>query len=654
MSITWTRLPFRFDNPGDYRRRLDEWVSEAFYERLPAAGYQVREEQIYFAFRVAAALAAGRPILAEAGSGTGKTFAYLLPAICHARLHGRPVVVATATGALQEQLAAKDGDVATLSRLLDLEIDARVARRPEDVVCDLRLERCSGLGRRRAGRAALVRWAEGSRLGARSEFPSASDEDWAAVAWNRGCRCDVCPRRGFCRLTRGREEARAAADLLVCAHDLFFEDTFGREGLPPGRLPVLPPFSGVIFDEGHRVALAAQRAAGARLRPAELREALEGCEAQGVRVKLLAAAEAARRAAETFLAQLAQATAPGEGRRAVRIGPELSRSAGRLRTLLSDLQDEMAIEEGLHEETPYAERLAVFGAWLDAAQWTLTGCADPAMVPWVEQEDLWVAPRDLGPVWQKHLAPRTPVVFSSATLSAVGGSFSYTAAALGLSDPLTARVGVPFRLARQVLSYLPEDLPAADEEGFWPKAAARITRLLTETSGRALVLVPGPEEQRRLRECLKGSPRMLWEGDAASERLVAQFARDVPSCLVAHSLWEGIDVPGEALSAVVIPALPLPGADPIVQARREAAAARGEDPTAAVDTAEMALRLKQGVGRLIRSETDRGIVAILDGRTAQYGSVLEAVLPEGARRVRTLPPVRRFLEMGAGRVKGGR
>jgi ATP-dependent DNA helicase DinG len=667
VAISWTRLPFRFDSPSDYQRKLSEWVGQAFYERLPAAGYQVREEQVYFAYRVAAALAAGRPILAEAGSGTGKTFAYLLPAVCHARLHGRPVVVATATPALLEQLAGPQGDVATLSRLLDLHIDARVARRPEDVVCDIKLERAGLLGRRRRGRTALLRWAESSRLGARSEFPDAPDDLWAEVAWDPSCRCDVCPRRGFCRLTRGREHARGAADLIVCSHELFFEDTFGREALPPGRLPVLPPFSGVVFDEGHRVALAAQRAAGARLRPGELRQAIEGAAGQGVRMRLLQLVEGARAAAEAFLGRLAEATAPGEGRRAVRRTSELLAAAARLRRLLADLQDEMAIEEGLHEETRYAERLEIFHVWLDAAQATLRGLADPAMVPWVEAGDLWVAPRDLGPLWQRHLPPRTPLVFSSATLAAVGGSFAYTAAALGLKDPLTCRVGVPFRLARQVLCYLPNGVPRGDAEDFWPAAARALLRLLEATGGRALILLPGPAELRRLRAEWEGGDGsqgvrrrskglasrvaglpfpVYWEGDAAPQRLVEAFRRDVTSCLVAWSLWEGIDVPGEALSAVVVPLLPLPGDDPIVEARREAARARGEDPHTAVDVPDMALRLKQGVGRLIRLETDRGIVAILDGRKADYPDVLDAVLPEGARRVRTLGPVRRFLGGG--------
>jgi ATP-dependent DNA helicase DinG len=653
LSISWTRLPFRFEDPADYGRRLSEWIGAAFYERLPASGYQVREEQVYFAFRVAAALQSGRPILAEAGSGTGKTFGYLLPAVCHARLRGRPVVVATATPALQQQLAGPDGDVAALSRLLGLEIDARVARRPEDVVCDIKVERMSAFPGRRRGSAALLRWAQGARLGARSEFPDAADELWAGVAWDRSCRCDVCPRRGYCRLTRAREQARAAADLVVCSHDLFFEDTFGRDRLPPGRLPVLPPFSAVVFDEGHRVALSAQRAAGARLHRGELRQAIDGCEAQGVRVKLLRVADATRAAADAFIVRLQAATAAeaGEGRRAVARSAELAEAARVLNRRLDDLQDEMTIEEGLHEETAYAQRLGAYHVWMDAAQAALAALGDPAMVAWVEGEELWVVPRDLGPVWERALPARTPLVFSSATLSA-GGSFAYAAASLGLRAALTARVGVPFRLARQVLCYLPGDMPPGDAPGFWERAAARIARLLKATGGRALILVPGPAEQRRLRQLLRTPCAMLWEGDAAPERLVADFARDVPSCLVGHTLWEGIDVPGEALSAVIVPQLPLPGGDPVIEARREAARAAGQDPLTAVDVPDMALRLKQGVGRLIRTETDRGVVAVLDGRAAPLAAALDSALPEGARRVRTLAPVARFLGGGipAGRA----
>ncbi len=668
MSITWTRLPFRFENTADYGRQLSEWIGHVFYELLPAAGYQVREEQIYFAFRVAAALADGRPMLAEAGSGTGKTFGYLLPAICLARLRGRPVVVATATPALESQLAGPGGDIAVLSRLLGLDVDARVARHPQNAVCDIKVERLAGSSRRIAGRTALLRWLERSAHGVRAEFPAAPDALWTKVAWDAGCRCDTCPRRGYCRLTRGRESARAAADILVCSHDLFFEDIFNRERLPPGRLPVLPSFSAVIFDEGHRVAFSAQRAGGFRLRLADLRQAVDGCQGQGVRVRLLRLAEATRCACARFSAALAGAVEPGEeARRAVAPTPDLLAEARAMDRVLGRLQDEMAIEAGLHEETAYAARLALYHTWLDAAQAVCRGLGDDRLLCFVERADLWVVPRDLGSLWRRHLPERTPLVFSSATLSA-GGSFDYAAGVLGLGKPATARVGVPFRLASQVLCYLPGDLPPGGAPEFWPKAAERIARLLPATAGRALILMPHASAVEALRAHLRTPYTVFWEGDASPEALLRDFARDTASCLVGHSFWEGVDVPGESLSAVVVPQLPLPGTDPLVQARRDAAAASGVDPFAEVDVPDMALRLKQGAGRLIRNETDRGLVAILDGaiggargaaagetagaltvdggrrRAALLAAAVDAALPEEARRVRTLSPVARFFE----------
>ena len=646
MSVSWTRLPFRFDTPADYDQRLSAWIGEVLYDRLPAAGYQVREEQVYLSFRIAAALRAKRPILAEGGSGTGKTFAYLLPLICHARLIGRPAVVATATPALQEQLAGPRGDVATLSGLLALQVDARVAVRPEDAVCDIRAERLRAGSRRLPGKAALLRWWEGSASGARAEFPAAADALWAAVAWNPACRCDVCPRRGFCRMMKGRAHLRAAADLVVCDHDLFFRDTSARaQGLAPGRLPVLPAFSAVVFDEGHRVAAAAQKAHGSRLIPPVLARTLEACHGQDVRQRLLLVAEAAGLANEAFSGALAEATvaAPGEERLAVRRTPALLQTGERLLRLLTRLQDEMTVEEGLHEETAYAVRLAGSQAALDAAGEVLRRLPDEAgAILWREGGALWAVPRHLSRVW-RHV-PDVPLVFSSATL-AVAGGFAFAERVLDLPAPLTARVGVPFRLARQVLCLVAGEGPLPGEPAFWEVMARRLTRVLHATGGRALVLLPRAAEVSALRMHWTWPGRTLWEGDAAPELLVQRFRRDVGTVLVGDSLWEGVDVPGEALSAVVVPLLPLPGADPSVAALREDATAAGLDPQAAVDVPEMCIRLKQGVGRLIRAESDRGVVAVLDPRVRvpELAAAVDGLLPEGARRVRTLAPVARFL-----------
>ena len=652
MSISWTRLPFRFESPPDYQNQLNAWISAAFYERLPRAGYQVREEQVYLAFRIAAALSAGRPLLAEGGSGTGKTFAYLLPLVCHARLHGRPAAIATATPALQQQLAGPGGDIAVLSTVLGLNIDARVALGPEESVCDIRAERLRASSLRLPGKTALLRWWEGSTRGARSEFPDASDALWQRVAWHAACRCDLCPRRGYCRLMKGRAALRQAADLVICSHDLFFADMGARaDGLAPGRLPVLPALSAVVFDEGHRVAAAAQRAGGTMLAPGSLQRTISGTQGQAVRERLLRVAEAAEAACAVFAAKLSAATVPdaAEERQAVHRSAALLQSGARLQRLIVLLQDEMTVEEGLQEETDYALRLAASHPALDAAVATLRCLPDEAgTILWMQGGALWAVPRHLRTVW--HHVPKLPMVFASATLS-VAGDFTFAASVLDLVDPLTARVGVPFRLARQVLSYVAPAGPPPGSAGFWPETARRVAELLGATAGRALVLLPRAAEVVALRACWVWPGRTLWEGDAGIEQLVSTFRHDIGSVLVGHGLWEGVDVPGTALSAVVVPLLPLPGADPRVDALRADAMAADRDPVTAVDLPETFVRLKQGFGRLIRTEQDRGVVAVLDPRVGAppWNALLDRALPEGAARVQTLSPVKRFLlRPGAG------
>lgn len=645
MSISWTRLPFRYTTDRDYEQNLSAWLGEVFEERLPRNGYQVREQQLYFSFRVASALTAGARILAEAGSGTGKTFAYLLPAVCTSRLRGRPVVVATATPALQEQLAGPAGDIATISRLLDLEIEARVAQRPEDVVCDLRVERFASDSQRVRGKAALLRWAENSPSGVRSEYPEASDRLWAQVAWNPACRCDICPRRGYCRLMKGRAEVRRTPDLVICSHDLFFSDTLRSDRRPPGQLPVLPPFSGVVFDEGHRVAAAAQRAAGARFRPAEVRAAIRGCRVQGARIRLLAVSEAAEHALDAMVNAVVDAMPPTDAPVPERLLPSdtLCTVADVLRRTLGVLQDEIAIEDGLQAGTGFSRHAPVYQFRLDEATRALQELARrDQTVAWVAGGAIEVVPRDLTPVWDAILPPHTPLVFSSATLS-VDGSFAYSARTLGLDAPRTARVGVPFRLARQVRCWLAPSHWSQDPDAL---ILGHLLSVLRATRGRALVLLPSAAETAWLRPRLVTPFPVLWEGDAGLDAQVVQFRRRVASVLCSHSLWEGIDIPGEALSAVVVPWLPFPSSDPVTAARREDAARQGEDPLTAVDIPAMVLRLRQGVGRLIRQESDRGVVAVLDPRMHEepYRSAVHAALPEGAPHVRSLRALTRFLD----------
>jgi ATP-dependent DNA helicase DinG len=179
LQITWTKLPFKAHSQDEFHTKLTEWLSWVFYEELPTHGYEVREEQIYTAFRMAKALSQGKTLMAEAGPGTGKTFAYLLPAICYARLKGAPVVVASASGVLQAQLTNPEGDIRTLSRLLKLNIDARVAADPSEYICEVKVGRSDLMMRRPpAGWKEFKRWAQTTGSGNRSEVPNAPDEMW--------------------------------------------------------------------------------------------------------------------------------------------------------------------------------------------------------------------------------------------------------------------------------------------------------------------------------------------------------------------------------------------------------------------------------------------------------------------------------------------
>ncbi|HLO03180.1 MAG TPA: ATP-dependent DNA helicase, partial [Symbiobacteriaceae bacterium] len=221
MTISWTRLPFKARTEQEYSKALNDWLSWVFYDELPRHGFEVREEQIYTSFRIARALQTGKPLFAEAGPGTGKTFAYLLPALCHARLKGKPVVIASATPVLQAQLTRPDGDIQTLSKLLGLDVDVRLAGDPAEYLCEWKAEKLGNAAREGEEWERLREWAQRTNTGARKEVPFAADDLWRKVAWDPGLPCDTCERRGHCHVMMARRHYRAAADLIICDHRLF-------------------------------------------------------------------------------------------------------------------------------------------------------------------------------------------------------------------------------------------------------------------------------------------------------------------------------------------------------------------------------------------------------------------------------------------------
>lgn len=635
MQIRWTALPFRARNDAEFHQNLTEWLSDVFYERLPARGYEIREEQIYTAFRMARALVDGTTLLAEAGPGTGKTFAYLLPAVCYARMKGAPVVISSASHVLQAQLADPEGDIQTLSRLLDLKIDARLAADPAEYVCELKVTHAMP-ARPPVGWDAFRDWAEKTGSGARREVPDLPDESWELLAWDPSLPCDTCPRRGHCHLMTARRGYRAAADLVICDHRLFSRDLLTRaERLDGGQVPLLPPYSAAILDEGHHVPDIWQRAQGYALSKRRLEGALERVGELVDREETLWVLGRAGQAARQFFAALAVAALPGEGKRHVTRNSGLLDVGVHLDTALEALQEALVTDEAMHEGLDLEAELQAYQGRLDELRAALRLLRAPEAIAWVEGADLWVVPRKpAGLFGTGRLSPGTPVIFSSATLEP-----EYQARVLDLPAHQSTQVGVPFDLAEQELIYQ----PAADGDSL-----SQLVEVLRATGGRALVLLNSIAEVRRYKALLAPLELpwpLIFEGDGARGAQLERFRSEVESVLFGTTFWEGVDVPGEALSCCIIPALPFPEHDPLIVERRAQAKADGDDPFVAVDLPEMLIRLKQGAGRLIRTAQDRGVLVLLDRSYLKepWAEAVDAALPEDAERTADLAQVAAFL-----------
>jgi ATP-dependent DNA helicase DinG len=330
-----------------------------------------------------------------------------------------------------------------------------------------------------------------------------------------------------------------------------------------------------------------------------------------------------------------RAAEPGEGKRHIARTDELADVSTRFDKAIEILQDELVTEEAMNEGREAALYVRAYQNRLDGVRAALRLFDSAKVVCWVEGEDLWVVPRKPISLFGKGRFPTTlPVIFSSATLAA-----EYQARILHLPDAKASRVGVPFDLAEQALIYQPE------VEG---DPIAQTVAVLKATEGRALVLLTSLAEVRRYKEALAplGLPwELIFEGDGERGAQLERFRSNSHSVLFGATFWEGVDVPGEALSCCVIPRLPFPDHDPLIKERREQAEATGTDPFEAVDVPEMSIKLKQGAGRLIRSAQDRGVLALLDRSYMgqPWEDAVGETLPEEAEQTTDLGRVTGFL-----------
>lgn len=619
-------------------------------------GFEPRESQQQMAAAVARTLADGGVLLAEAGTGTGKTLAYLVPAI----LSGRKVLVSTGTRNLQQQLI--DKDIPILQRTLG-PFRATCMKGRSNYLCLHRFEQAclDEQPRDDATRVAMTlieHWVPRTSTGDRAELADLPEEfpGWPAIsATTENCLGSECPRYSDCFVTRMRQEA-ADADVVIVNHHLLCADaalrrhSFGE---------VIPECAVGIIDEAHQLEDVATQYFGVVVSSYRVEQLL--ADAASLRSAPLfvppAEAEAVARAIEmlatssrAFFLDL-QARRPGvrQGREGqgnallderLRVtGAVLAEAAGesgwQLLQALTALEEALALIKDLPEDLRAVSRRA--GEVRDDLSFLLRAEGEE-FVYILElrgrSASLRAAPIDVSRIIRDVLIERLPaLVFTSATL-AIAGSFAYVRARLGIGEALEVRVPSEFDYATQALVYLPRRMPDPRAREYAAAFADEAARLLIASEGRAFLLFTSYAALRdaHARLATRLPYPMLVQGSVPRGVLIEQFRRTPNAVLFGTaSFWQGVDVVGEALSCVIIDRIPFASpADPVVAARIEALQRRGIDAFAGFQVPLAILTLLQGVGRLIRHRQDRGVIALLDPRLQSMGY--------GRRFLHALPP----------------
>jgi ATP-dependent DNA helicase DinG len=648
-------------------------------------GFEYRADQLAMAEAVERAIQQRSYLVAEAGTGTGKTLAYLVPAI----LSGRRVIVSTATKTLQEQIWEKD--IPMLREACGLDFEAAYLKGRSNYFC---LERGAEFARAPTFAAReeaalwpqIEAWAGRTQTGDRSELDLPDQfHTWRDLsATSENCLGRECKAWEACFVTRARAAA-GLADVLLVNHHLFFADLAMRTSR--AGVEILPEHDVVIFDEAHALEDVATEYFGLQVSSYRVEELVrDALRAVADRPDLASMMKDAtgelRRAGERLFQEIADAlraaggSGPARGRpvrpgargqrtargradadEGVRAGmsPELLAPAGRalerLDLSLSDLRDQLA-----DAPSPALGQIARRAGELRVELGAVTAMKEPSRIYFGEVRGrgvfLRAAPIDVAEELQTRLYRRTDtVIFTSATLAAQG-RFDFFRRQVGLAPELAVDEGRfpgPFDYARQAALVAPDGLPEPNDPGFADAAAAAIEQLTAVTGGRAFVLCTSNRNMAAFHRASRHLPyRILLQGERPKSRLLEEF-RAEPSVLFAtQSFWEGVDVPGDALSLVVIDRLPFaPPGDPVIAARLRALEEQGRDGFSELSVPAAALALRQGFGRLVRRRTDRGLVAVLDRRllTKSYGRAFLATLPR-CPLLRSVSEAERWWENG--------
>jgi ATP-dependent DNA helicase DinG len=659
-------------------RALNATLEHVFSTDGPLArtvpGYRPRPGQVELADAIARTLHGKGVLVAEAGTGTGKTFAYLVPAL----LAGGKVIISTGTKTLQDQLF--DRDLPLVRAALNVPVSVALLKGRSNYVCHYHLGRNARDGLFGSPLDArhfreIQRFAATSTSGDRSELASVPDNApaWAmATSTRENCLGAECPQLQQCFVMEARRNA-LAADLVVVNHHLFFADVALRD---TGFAELLPACDAVIFDEAHALPDTASMFFGESVSTSQVLEL-----ARDTRAEALAGARdyaplpLAVAAVEKTARDLRLAVREEAGRLTMRLlreraafMPALAQLLAALEGLGEHLAEQGERSEGLGKCAERCEELfRRLSRWHEQAQSDATpgrgqdgedgNDPDGGWVLWGEtfaqSLQLHATPLSIARIFRQQLGhggdggsghPRA-WVFTSATLS-IEGDFSHYAGALGLSDAQCASWPSPFDFPRQSMLYVPTGMPEPNTADYVRAVVQAALPVIEASGGRAFILCTSLRAMRQAHQLLDEAFRrrglmfpLMVQGEASRTELLEQFRLRGNAVLVAsHSFWEGVDVRGDALSLVVIDKLPFaPPDDPVLAARIEHMNRSGGNAFAQIQLPEAAITLKQGAGRLIRDETDRGVLMICDPRLMSKGY--------GRRILKSLPPMKLTREL---------
>lgn len=600
--------------------------------------FEVRRSQIEMARLISKAIELGVCAVVEAGTGTGKTFGYLVPIM----LSGKKAVISTGTKNLQEQIFLKD--IPLLCDLTGWDIDTVMMKGRKNYLClykyhQLSLQPSLVEDHLQLLIKKLAPWIEQTEFADRSEIPWLREDDpiWDSLTCSSDqCLGSECMFFDECFLNKLRKRA-AASKIIIVNHHLFFADLKVRK---TGFAEIIPRFEVALFDEAHDVEEIAVNYFGETFSTRQLSDFAGDVEKEaGVLDKK--SQNSLKKALDTLRAGAEQLRMAFHGREEKgtvdhHLLPVMRETMGR--NILKALKAAGALLDQFRSESLVFPGLAVRAESLAEKVDEILKDRDDNWLIWFEQRKralaIHVSPLDISRHMKEYLFDNVKtVILTSATIS-TSGTFDYIRSRLGLSGHVLEGIYPShFDFPHQALMYIPKNLPLPGEPEFPLAAAQRISQLLEITQGKALVLFTSYQNMNMIFRALEGRLpfAMLRQGDAPKSELLKEFKKDVHSVLFATgAFWQGVDVPGESLSCLIIDKLPFdsPG-NPLVAARIKAIKARGGNPFLEYQVPSAIISLRQGLGRLIRKKSDRGVMAVLDKRllTHRYGKLFINSLP---------------------------